>query len=230
MEQNNMRKYLLYALGEILLVMIGILLALQVNDWNDDRKKHEKEQEVLQQLKIELSEDLSILDEVISLNDFVILSCNTLIDHLENDLPYNDSLEIYFDRWASPNVLEFNGSTYQNLITTGPELIANKNLRNEVLKLYNYYYPKSKTFNDYFRGDFHSFIAPIQLENVEAVEWGKSSVPLDYEGLKKNTLFLNALKWTKNGHRSNNLEFKSLLGSIQKLIEMIDRELEDRFD
>lgn len=60
---------------------------------------------------------------------------------------------------------------------------------------------------------------------MEAVEWGKSSVPIDYEGLKKNTLFINALKWAKNGHRLNNLEFGKLQGTVNKLIELIDTEL-----
>jgi hypothetical protein len=44
MEQNNTRKYLQYALGEVILVMIGILLALQVNNWNENRKDRIKEQ------------------------------------------------------------------------------------------------------------------------------------------------------------------------------------------
>jgi len=37
-EEDNVRKYLLYAIGEILLVVIGILIALQVNNWNEERK------------------------------------------------------------------------------------------------------------------------------------------------------------------------------------------------
>jgi len=146
-------------------------------------------------------------------------------------LPYNDSLSLYFDGWANPLVLEFNSSTYQNLITIGPELIRDENLRNDILNLYNFSYKKAITFNDYFRSDFHSFIAPIQLKNVEPVEWGKSSIPVDYESLKKNVLFINALKWSKNGHQSNNKEFRKLHETILKLTEMIETELNSkRFD
>ena len=231
LDENKFSKYLIYAIGEIILVVIGILIALQINNWSENKKRIKKEEKVLQQFKNELDEDLLILDEIITSNKFVIKSCNELIKHLENNMPYNDSLSLYFDRWASPNVLEFNGSTYQNLTTTGPELLRNEHLRKSILKLYNFSYKKAKTYNDYFRGDFHSFIAPIQLQNVEAVEWGKSSIPIDYESLKKNVLFINALKWSKNGHQSNNKEFSKLSETITSNIEMINTELNSkRFD
>lgn len=53
-EEDNVRKYLLYALGEILLVVIGILIALQVNSWNENRKIANEEQAIL----VRLHEDL----------------------------------------------------------------------------------------------------------------------------------------------------------------------------
>ena len=54
--ENHVSKYLLYAIGEIVLVMIGILLALQVNNWNENRKAEEKELKLLIELKDDLIE------------------------------------------------------------------------------------------------------------------------------------------------------------------------------
>lgn len=51
LENGNLRKYFWYALGEILLVMIGILLALQVNNWNEVRKVESDRVTLLQALK-----------------------------------------------------------------------------------------------------------------------------------------------------------------------------------
>jgi hypothetical protein len=48
---NQMKKYMLYAIGEIALVMIGILLALQINNWNEERTNRIEESEVLTDLK-----------------------------------------------------------------------------------------------------------------------------------------------------------------------------------
>jgi hypothetical protein len=54
-------KYLSYAIGEIILVVIGILIALQINNWNELRKTHLQDLEFLNNLKVELSVDISAL-------------------------------------------------------------------------------------------------------------------------------------------------------------------------
>lgn len=56
------RKYLLYAIGEIVLVMIGILLALQVNNWNELRKDRIKEKYVLLEILNSINNDLDVYD------------------------------------------------------------------------------------------------------------------------------------------------------------------------
>jgi len=58
MEKNKTGKYLKYAIGEIVLVVIGILIALQINTWNEERKNNSKEQQILSQLKDEYDANL----------------------------------------------------------------------------------------------------------------------------------------------------------------------------
>lgn len=57
MKQNKVRTYILYAIGEIMLVVIGILIALQVNNWNEERKHRTVERRVMQQLLEDARED-----------------------------------------------------------------------------------------------------------------------------------------------------------------------------
>jgi len=63
-EQDNIRKYLLYAIGEILLVVIGILIALQVNNWNEERKDKLKETALVSQLHSDLLQTEEELTEI----------------------------------------------------------------------------------------------------------------------------------------------------------------------
>ena len=68
MEQNKTRTYIFYAIGEIALVMIGILLALQVNNWNESRKILQEEQYLLKELNKEFSINLSLIERDIDGN------------------------------------------------------------------------------------------------------------------------------------------------------------------
>ena len=49
--ENKFSKYLLYAIGEIILVVIGILIALSINNWNEKRKENSHEEKILNELK-----------------------------------------------------------------------------------------------------------------------------------------------------------------------------------
>ncbi|MGB5357241.1 MAG: DUF6090 family protein [Eudoraea sp.] len=67
LSQNKFSKYLLYAIGEILLVVIGILIALQVNDWNEGRKQRLVELKYFYNLKNDLQTDNERLDYIIGI-------------------------------------------------------------------------------------------------------------------------------------------------------------------
>ena len=70
MEQNKTGKYLKYAVGEIVLVVIGILIALQINNWNENSKQRRIEQGYLVSLKEEFNYNLIKLDKMIERNNF----------------------------------------------------------------------------------------------------------------------------------------------------------------
>ena len=63
-QENKMGKYFKYAIGEIILVVIGILIALQINNWNESKKEEAFETEILQQLRANLIKDKITLEEI----------------------------------------------------------------------------------------------------------------------------------------------------------------------
>ena len=85
LSENKFSKYLLYAIGEIILVVIGILLALQINNWNQQRIEDKKEIELLIDLKDEFAFNLGALEESISINDKVNQSCKQLTQIIRAD-------------------------------------------------------------------------------------------------------------------------------------------------
>jgi hypothetical protein len=75
MEQNKTGKYFKYAIGEIILVVIGILIALSINNWNEARKNKQTENNLLIGLKNEFKLNLEKIDEAIDLNQKNIDAC-----------------------------------------------------------------------------------------------------------------------------------------------------------
>lgn len=82
--QGKTSKYLKYAIGEILLVVIGILIALQINTWNEGRKDKAKEQLILQQLQEEYMANLEQLDEKIAMRTSMVYSSQTILRYIDN--------------------------------------------------------------------------------------------------------------------------------------------------
>ena len=83
MTKGDTSKYFRYAIGEILLVVIGILIALQINNWNEARKTRAKEVELLKDFQNGLQFDIYQLDSIIAHYARAKVSINKVLDHLE---------------------------------------------------------------------------------------------------------------------------------------------------
>ena len=82
-ENDQMKKYTLYAIGEIALVVLGILIALQINQWNQNRVDRIQEQQILAQLIEEFEDNKQQLESKIYVRDGLIQSALRIIDHMD---------------------------------------------------------------------------------------------------------------------------------------------------
>lgn len=137
LSENRFGKYLIYAFGEIVLVVIGILIALQINNQNEAKIRKEKEIVLLTQMKSNLKDDLMDLEYNIEGNK-MRLECNGVIRALiEEKTPYSDSLKPYFGNFFGNYQLMENKSAWESLKSIGLDLISNDSLRNNVSSLYS---------------------------------------------------------------------------------------------
>ena len=95
-EDNKTFKYLKYAVGEIVLVVIGILIALQINNWNEDRQVRKTEVKILQELYTTLIGDLEHQHDEIQVNKASREAAQYLLRYFESNWPYRDTLAICF--------------------------------------------------------------------------------------------------------------------------------------
>lgn len=118
LEQNKIGNYLKYAIGEIFLVVIGILIALSINNWNEDQKLQKKEKLYLERLKEEALWNVDILDNQINLFETNASKLDSLAFLLSNAAPKNEQVRIpvapfFISAWLLKN------SAYTELVSSG---------------------------------------------------------------------------------------------------------------
>ena len=145
MEKNKTGKYLKYAIGEIILVMIGILLALQVNTWNESRKNLILEEEFKIGLKKDLLRDKENIERCILNIEHNILAHKILIAELPESYEFNKkSLDSLFNVLMQPLISFFPVSgTFDTAISSGNiSNFKDKKLIEKAHFLYNSNYPR----------------------------------------------------------------------------------------
>jgi len=195
LSQNKFSKYLLYAIGEIVLVVIGILIALQINNWNENTKLKQKELLLLKELKENLQNDLNDLNFNISNNGRLIYSNETIKEVLEQKIHYHDSLNFHFGNIFGNYLLTENTAAWENLKSVGLDLISNDSLRNGLSYLYSSKYRYIKDLEENFDNTYQwDYLYPQVLKHIILEELWVSGKPKNYDLLLKDETFLEVLK------------------------------------
>ena len=247
LSENRFSKYILYAIGEIILVVIGILIALQINNWNEDKKQKINEIKTLESINATLKQDKIQLERIIPSNDNVRNSIDFILNHFNENLPYHNSLDYHFGNTTFTWVPNFQTSAFEALKSEGVNLISNTTLRNSIVQFYdsgikstdwqtetyrNVIMDASKNifnkrFNSFWEANYDEFMNKQKKgENVSLLEINGVMKPNNYELLKKDkeyTYFLKSLKNINSWHMDR--VFKLQLKEIKKLIEDIDSEV-----
>jgi hypothetical protein len=139
--ENKTGKYFKYAVGEIVLVVIGILIALQINNWNENRKNSHQEHKILLALKSDFTESKIRLKATMIQQKNVLARCIALISIHESKIPMpiNDSIKIYIEDGAlSWYRAELVTSSYDALINTGnTDIIKNEYLNKSLAEFFS---------------------------------------------------------------------------------------------
>jgi len=219
-------KYLKYAVGEIVLVVIGILIALQINNWNENRKDHIAESNILQDIRGSISTDIQQLKLRIELAKADIHSANIILNHIEKNIPYNDSLNKHCwvitttkNKIFTPQI-----SAYKVLESKGIDLISNDQLKKQILDLYNIDYPTLEYEYENYHTNIHDYGRPIARSFFIAGN-NETLKPIDYKSLYANVEFINVLKLIISNDITIDEMLRDLIERCQRIENAIDIEL-----
>jgi Family of unknown function (DUF6090) len=135
LDENNTGKYLKYAIGEIVLVMIGILLALQVNTWSQNRALKKEELKVMKSLHQEFSENLVKFDSAYAFHLRRKKNIETIMS-IDIESVSTDSLLLLIKRVNQNYTFDPFQGIYNSIINSGKiELISNDVLKNKISRI-----------------------------------------------------------------------------------------------
>jgi uncharacterized protein DUF6090 len=243
MKTGKTGRYLKYAIGEIVLVVVGILIALSINNWNEKRKKNEQEKFILEKLQVDLASDISAISsqiEAISINKYELLFCiDALLGKTE---PAREELVKNLSSILTIIVFNQNRTTISNIISTGKiEYIQNQTLTDSITAYYSYDYKSWDTaLRDYTRNITAPFflkfdhipqasVEELGFEDFTKVDISQSKIkPKTLEDYRNELFILNTLRqkiWNMEGQEMDYLKLKKSMTQLQK---QIDTELNDR--
>lgn len=233
MKGNKASRYLKYAIGEIILVVIGILIALQLNNYNETLKLQDKEVASLRELQSGLRLSQQNLENLLSHNKRWQGYNLRILDYISNDMPYDESLDVCFGTYFWTGKASLTTSAYTQLKNDGLDMISNEELRKQIIIIFEDRFAIIKNEHEVWDAAFLSetiFPTHVKLFRKyypeEYVPFSDEyAKPWDYESLLANKVFESIIAENISLRRYNMLFKESLIKEIDSLDNLISQEI-----
>lgn len=228
LDQNRARRYFFYAIGEIVLVVIGILLALQINTWNKEKQNKAHEIATLKNLIEDLEIQRELIQEQIDFEHVIIKQVDSAKTFISDDANKSE-LQRLFSELAGRHTFKANRATFNNMIASGSiNLITNEDLQSSIIRYFQRldYVESVVNNNNLYMMDsnFGLFVANngLGLEVDENLEIISNKI---FSSLQKATI-LSQLDYRYSSSDSIKTLNETLLEITNKLIAEIESYLE----
>jgi hypothetical protein len=226
LKEGKTTKYLKYAIGEIVLVVIGILIALQINNWNEDRKERIVEKDVLNDILTSLEQNNNVIHESLAMLDDFDRSSDIVLEALSQKKPYSDTLAKHFLSATRTAGLLFplSSAGYESLKNEGFNIILSDSLKDQIMDLFEV---SIKTVQARAQWTMDTGVtAENYFATVFIHEPGERMVPLNYDQLSMDSqiyYWLNNIKDNKRAFLEESII--KFLNKSERLAQNIKREL-----
>lgn len=213
-------------IGVIVLVVIGILIALQMSNWNEFNKTKTLETKILKELRSDLTQNLYDINSNIESLKTCAKANEIIINQIENGLPYHDSLDYHFANLYPYLVFSPNQIIYHYLKQTGMFLISNDSIRALVSDLYGVQFGIYSSFESiYFVEHYTNYIKPMFMTEFDTFAFYRSFKPRRYNQFIKNQEYKRIMRYTVDAVRTFIFMQSSLKKNVEKLISDIEKEV-----
>lgn len=199
-----MKNYLLYALGEVLLIILGVLIALSVADWDSSRKEKRTEMRLLMEIHKVLLRDLATLDRNIQYIDIRIKRLAVLDSLLHYDkVAYSPSMDTLFGAALGYMHTTINTVYYEDLKSRGLDLVKNEEVRQQLIRVFE---EDARRLLDIKANDIEIerlYTGQYIMNNFHDIRFTNSATPGDYEAVWNDPYYKNMIDLKHLALRSN---------------------------
>lgn len=223
------KNFWVFTITEFILVILGILIALQIENWNQNRQVRKLESVLLNELLLNLNTDYEDIRFNINALNIVLNSSEIVLSQLEEKSPYNDSLEYHFGELTKATIFNKNLSAFESIKSIGLDIIKNNTLRQQISYLYSVKYDIIERIERLHHQVIIERLYPICGEHFRTIEIPVGSaglaIPIDYLDLYDNDVFKEAVKQSMVYLILQIQEYQLARNLIQKLMSEIEKEL-----
>ncbi|WP_332913843.1 DUF6090 family protein [Algoriphagus boritolerans] len=181
-------------LGKFFLVVIGILIALQVNNWNQSQQQTKLERRILIEINNNLKDDLIDVQDEIESFEITMRLDSILIQHFKSGQPFTDSIGAFLHVVEMSPHLSPGQNGYKLLQSKGIDVISIDSLRMKISNLYERSYPYYMTYARERFQLIESEIKPYWTRNFYIEKYDqwpfRKRVPVDYQELLDDSRFI----------------------------------------
>ena len=227
-EHSPWRRKLHWFAAEILVVVAGILIALALNAWWEDRQAHALETRSLRELRDALSNDLKDIRFNAGHHECAEASARRLREHMAARQPYSKALDVDFGNIIIGTYSVRDETAYDTLKQRGLDTIANTALRTGIGHLYGVSYPKILPFQQRTWDFLNTQVMPFYIARFRYIGFPGPATPVDYESLLDSTEFAAMLDLLAAIHGIHARTMRRTESEVTTLITQIDAELARR--
>ena len=246
---NSVYKYLLYALGEIVLVVAGILIALQFNDWNEAKRERVQEQQIFVQLIKEYESNLSQLREKIQLRNTIIASAFRILKAVDNPTAAEGDTVIVRLSWlvrdptfdpikndiiGTSNMRVILNDSLRMLLTNWESDVFQlqevelqwQKIRTEMMIPYTIERGLARGMHDGIWKNGYTPVGSLDKSAYKALAIGKPKDPLDFKKVLRDPALSGLAATAITMNQICNMQAVALENRIRMITDLLDREID----
>jgi hypothetical protein len=222
--QNRVTRYLVYSVGEIILVTIGILIALQVNNWNENRKTGIFEDEILSLIDQNLTRDSVLIAAELQNAILAVQFTDSILNQVERGI-YDERLNVWMGKVVTFERFKSQSSAFEVLKSKGIETISDKDLQVSLISYYDEtlfrVYEALNDVEDFFKVDW----IPVIKNEFNDFEYRVRMEPRDPTMFFENPSSIVLFNLYKDNREEGSVRrMKTALDEISKLRILIKKQ------